>query len=108
MLFLPQSVYDNRRRLWRDFEAGKISEEQAFQKMLKVDPNDAMGMIGLGKLRRDAGDLAAAEEYFWRAIQVHPCLSVPYRELAQMFNERPESPALAKAVADLAIAKCML
>ena len=108
MLFLPQSVYDNRRRLWRDFEAGKTTAEQTFQKMLKQDPDDAMGMMGLGKVRLDEGDLAAAEEYFWRAIQVHPCLSVPYKELAQILNQKPESAALAKALADLAILKTLL
>ena len=105
MLFLPQSIYDSRRRLWSDFEADKITAEQAFQKMLELDPDDHIGMIGLGRLRREAGDLGAAEEYFWRAIQAHPCMQESYLELARTFNQRPESDALSKALAELGVEK---
>lgn len=105
MLFLPQSVYEARARLWRDFEAGKIAAGQTFQKMLELDPDDHIAMLGLGRLRREAGDLAAAEEYFWRAIQAHPCMSSPYLELARMFYQRPESAALSEALGELGISK---
>jgi hypothetical protein len=105
MLFLPQSLYDARRRLWRDFEAGKITAEQAYQKMLDLDPYDHIGMIGLGRLRREAGDLAKAEEYFWRAIQAHPCMSAPYLELAQTLDRQPGSEALSEALSELGIEK---
>ncbi len=105
MLFLPQSIYDSRRHLWRDFDAGKITAEQAFQKMLKLDPDDHIGMIGLGRLRLEAGDLGAAEEYFWRAVQAHPCMHTPYLELSQTFDQRPESRALSRALAELGVEK---
>jgi tetratricopeptide (TPR) repeat protein len=105
MLFLPQSVYDTRRRLWHDLEAGKIPAEKAFQKMLKLDPDDFVGLLGLGRLRLEAGDLAAAEEYFWRGLRAHPCTPAPYLQLAQFFNQRPEFVALANALGDLGIAK---
>jgi hypothetical protein len=108
MLFLPQSVYDSRRRLWNDFEAGKITAEQAFQKMLKLDPDDHIGLVGLGKLRRETGDLAAAEEHFWRAIQAHPCVSSAYIELARMLHQRPESAALSEALGELGVGKRVL
>ncbi len=108
MLFLPQSVYDSRRRLWRDFEAGKITPEQAFQKMLKLDPDDHIGLVGVGKLRREAGDLATAEEYFWRAIQAHPCVSSAYMELARVLHQRPESAALSEALGELGVGKRLL
>ena len=108
MLFLPQSVYDSRRRLWRDFEAGKLTPEQAFQKMLKLDPDDHIGLVGVGKLRREAGDLATAEEYFWRAIQAHPCVSSAYMELARVLHQRPESAALSEALGELGVGKRLL
>jgi hypothetical protein len=105
MLFLPQSVYDARASLWRDLQAGKIIGEQAYRRMLELDPDDHIGLMGLGRLRREAGDLAAAEQYFWQAIQAHPCMSHPYLELSRTLFPRPESAALALAVGELGIAK---
>src|ERR1039458_9670347 len=90
MLFLPQSVYDARASLWRDLETGEVSVEQAYRKMLELDPDDHIGLIGLGRLREKAEDLAAAEEYFWQAIQAHPCMSPPYLELSRLLYGRPE------------------
>jgi hypothetical protein len=108
MLFLPQTVYDARASLWRDREAGKTTDEQVFQRMLELDPDDHIGMLGLGRLRREAGDFAAAEEYFRRAIRAHPCMSAPYLELAQTLSLQPESAALSFALGELAIAKRLL
>jgi hypothetical protein len=54
MLFLPESVYDASASLWRDLEAGKTTDEQAYQRMLQLDPDDHIGMLGLGRLRREA------------------------------------------------------
>jgi hypothetical protein len=108
MLFLPQSVYDERASLWRDLEAGKITRERAYRRMLELDPNDHIGLIGLGRLRQEAGDFAAAEEYFWQAIQAHPCMSHPYLELSRLLSRHPESAALAAAIGELAIGKSTL
>jgi SEC-C motif len=105
MLFLPQSVYDARRHLWRDSEAGKIDPKQLFQKLLKLDPDDHIGMIGLAKLRREAGDLAGAEEYFWRALETHPCMSLPYLELGDMLEPRTEPAALSRGLIELGVLK---
>ncbi len=105
MLFLPESVYDVRKRLWSDFDAGKTTAEQTYQKMLELDPDDHIGMIGLGRLRIEAGDFARAKEYFWRAVQAHPCTSPPYLQLSQMLFHEPESVALAEALGELGISK---
>jgi hypothetical protein len=40
-------------------------------------PDDFTGLVGTGKVCRNAGDLTGAEEYFWRAIQTNPCVSDP-------------------------------
>lgn len=105
MLFLPQSVYDARAALWRDFEAGKTTADETYRKMLELDPDDYIGMLGLGRLRREAGDVAGAEEYFWRAVETQPGISPPYLELAQILGRQPESAALGEALAELAISK---
>ncbi len=105
MLFLPQSVYDARAALWRDYETGKIAGEQAYRKMLELDPDDHIGLIGLGRLREAAGDLAAAEAYFRQAIQAHPCMSSPYLELSRLLYRGPESAALALALGELGFGK---
>jgi len=105
MLLLPQSIYDARARLWSDFEAGKTTAEQAYQKMLELDPDDHIGMLGLGRLRMEAGDLEGAKEYFWRAIRAHPCTCSPYLQLSQMLFEEPESVALAEGLGELGLGK---
>lgn len=105
MLFLPQSIYDARRKLWREFQAGKLTGEVLYPKMLDLDPDDFIGLAGTAKLRVEGGDLAGAEEYCWRAIQSNPCVSEPYLALAQTLNRQPESQALAMALAELAILK---
>jgi hypothetical protein len=107
MLFLPQSVYDGRARLWKAFEDGKKTAGDAFQSMLDLEPNDFIGLIGFGRLRLDAGDRAAAEDYFWRAIHAHPCMSSPYLALSRMFYEQPESVPLAESLAELGLNKQM-
>ena len=105
MLFLPKSVYDARAALWRDFESGKISADEAYRKMLELDPDDYLGMVGLGRLRREAGDIAGAEEYFWRAVHAQPGIGAPYLELAQMLGRQPETAPLGEALAELAMGK---
>ncbi len=105
MLFLPQDVYDARARLKLDLDAGKLTPEEAFQKMLELDPDDYVALLELGQLRLEAGDVLAAEECFWHAIQAHPCIGFPYIALAQLLHERPESAALSDALGELAIAK---
>src|ERR1700733_2740430 len=105
MLFLPQDVYDGRARLKFDLDAGKIPAEEAFQKMLLLDPDDYVALLELGELRRDAADFEAAEKFFWRAIQAHPCIGFPYLALAELLRGRPESAALSDALAELGIVK---
>jgi hypothetical protein len=43
MLFLPQSAFEARTRLWSSYEVGEISSEQAFQKVLEIDPDGYIG-----------------------------------------------------------------
>jgi hypothetical protein len=61
-------------------------------------------MIGLGQMKRNAGDLAAAEQYFQRAIEVQPCLCAPYVELARLSHQQMELPGLTEALMELALA----
>lgn len=105
MIFIPETVYEARAGLWRDYEAGALSQEQLFQRALALDPDDPVALVGLGKLRREAGDLAAAEEYFWRAARAHPAEGFAYGALAEIFNERPEAGSLGIAMNELALRK---
>lgn len=75
MLFLPKAIFDARNSLWRSHNDGDLPAEQFFRELLELDPDDFIGLVGLGRLRREAGDTKAAEEYFWRAIRAHPCVS---------------------------------
>jgi hypothetical protein len=101
MLFIPEFVEKARAQLWREIDAGKISREEAYPKFLELDPDDYLAMIGLGQLRRTAGDLAAAEQYFRRAIQTQPCMCAPYVELARLSEQQNELPGLSEALMEL-------
>jgi hypothetical protein len=105
MLFLSESIYERRRKLLLDLKAGKLTDEAFNRKLLELEPNDFFGLVGMGKTLRENGDLAGAEEHFWRAIQANPCGTEPYRELSRMYHSEPESSALATGLAELAILK---
>src|SRR5580658_8978919 len=108
MLFLPQEVYDERARLYGESEAGKIPREEAFRKILELDPDDGLSMMELAQLRKEAGDLAAAEDYFWRSIQAHPYRGAAYLGLARLLNERPEAADLSELIGRIGLAKLAL
>ena len=103
MLFLSQAIHDSRQRLLRELKAGKIAYGLAFDKLLELDPDDYVALLGLGHLRYDEGDFAEAQQYLWRAIEIHPVESFSYLELARLLAGDPESTDLAKGLADLAI-----
>lgn len=105
MLFLPQSIYETRRQLWSDFEAGKLPGEIFYSKMVGLEPHDFIGLVGTARLRREAGDLAGAAQYCWRAIEANPCVSEPYIDLARTLFREPESQALATALCELGLLK---
>jgi hypothetical protein len=105
MLLLSPPVYDARQRLWRDFNADKITSEVFFRKMLELDPNDFVGLVGTAKGLWEDGDLTRAEEYYWRAIQSNPCASDPYLDLGRLLDQQPDTRALALALAELGICK---
>ncbi|HEY2125498.1 MAG TPA: SEC-C metal-binding domain-containing protein, partial [Chthoniobacterales bacterium] len=64
-----------------------------------------IAMLGLGRVREDDGDLAGAEDYFWRAVQAHPGMSRPYMELSRLLGGEPGTAELAEALGELAISR---
>ena len=72
MLFLSESIFESRSRLLRDLDRGKITSEQAYRRLLDLEPAHHIALPGISRLRREAGDLASAEDYLWRAAQASP------------------------------------
>jgi hypothetical protein len=105
MLFLSESIYESRSHILRDLGRGKTTPEQAHKRMLELDPADHIALIGLSRLRREAGDLAGAEDYLWRAVQAQPCTWPPYLELAQLFSAQEP---LSQGLSELALSKLSL
>jgi SEC-C motif len=105
MFILPDSLYDERQRLWREHEDGKLTDEVFYRQLLALDPDDYTGLAGLARVFRDAGDHVSAEQHYWLAIAANPCASSPYAALAQLLHSRPESKALADGLMELAILK---
>ena len=105
MLFLSDSIIDSRARLLNDVDRGKITPEQAYRRLLDLDPADLIALLGMSRLRREAGDLAGAEDYLWRAAQAQPCTWPPYLELSELLSEQE---ALSQGLAELALSKVLL
>jgi hypothetical protein len=105
MLLLSDSIIDSRSRLLRDLDRGKIAPEQACRRLFDLDPSDHIAMLGMSRLRREAADLAGAEDYLWRAVQAQPCAWPPYLELSELLSEQE---ALCQGLAELALSKLLL
>ncbi len=105
MLFLSDSIIDSRDRLLSDVGRGKITSEQAYRRLLELEPDDHIALLGMSRLRREAGDLAGAEDYLWRAALAQPCTWPPYLELSQLLSEQV---ALSQGLAELAFSKVLL
>jgi tetratricopeptide (TPR) repeat protein len=82
MLFTPESIVKARQKLFEQMEAGTLTREQAFGKALELDPFDAAALAVVFGERYNAGDLAGAAEYCWRAVNADPCLAEPWFKLA--------------------------
>ncbi len=105
MLILPDSIYEERRRLWREREDGKLTDEVFYRELLALDPDDFMGLAGLARVFRDAADRISAEQHYWLAIAANPCVGSTYLALAQLLHSQPESQALANGLSELGILK---
>ena len=81
MLFTPDSIIKARRALFAQMEAGTLTREQAFRQALELDPFDAVALAAVGEERYEAGDLAGAAEYCWRAGSANPCRFEPWFKL---------------------------
>ena len=107
MLFTPENILKARQELLQQMQAGTISPEQAFQRGLELDPFDAMALIFFSHIRYQAGDLAAAEEYCWRAASADPARFEPFYMLYRCFSGRGEDEALQKGILALALRKTL-
>ena len=105
MLLLSDSIIECRSRLLRDVDRGKITSEQAYRRLLDLEPADHIALLGMSRLRREAGDLAGAEDYLWRAAQAQPCTWPPYLELSELLSGQE---ALSQGLAELALSKLLL
>jgi len=108
MLFLPTSIYETRRRLLKQKESGKLSDEEFSRRLLEIDPHDHIALVQLGFAAEEASDFAAAESYYWRAIDGHPWDCRPYLGLSRILSRDPSQTALGSGLAELGIRKLLL
>lgn len=104
MVILSPAIYERRRRLLKDRDAGRIAPEDFYSELIDLDPNDFVALTGAGRLAWERGDLTLAEEYFWKAIDANPAAGAAYLELGRLLQERGDE-ALASGVGELSILK---
>lgn len=105
MLYPDDAITQAVHRWGADYRAGKIPAEKFWRKLLDLDPNDALALIEMAKLRFKAGDMAAAQDLLWRAIELQPLLWHGYLILAETYDGNPDQTCLAWALRGLAIQK---
>lgn len=105
MIFTPDAIFEARRKLLSKLKDNEAPTPEMCQALLDLDPHDHIAILWQGRLHREAGDRAAAEELYWRSIETQPCAATPYMELSQLLSERPETEALGDALAELGLAK---
>ncbi|MGE3315998.1 MAG: tetratricopeptide repeat protein [Planctomycetaceae bacterium] len=72
-------------------EQGKHSEAEAlYRKIIALEPDNALGYIGLGSCRIDQHDLQGAEENYRRAAKLDPKSSMASLGLGSVFLQRDE------------------
>ena len=107
MIFPPEAVRKLRARLLSDIQADNVTRERAYQRLLESDPYDYISLQGLAELRLDAGDIEAARQYHWRAIEANPCYWSNYMALVGIEQKEGHS-ALSQGLAELAFRKLKL
>jgi len=102
MLFISPVLEETHQWVMDELEAGRIPPEGSFARIVELDPDDILGLLGVGRARKYANDLESARKYFWRAIQAQPFAGIAYMEMAGTYSDDPES-QLADGFLELAI-----
>ncbi len=105
MLFSTEAIYKARKRVLRDLDQGRITEEQACRQALELDPGDHIALQWRGQLLLDSGDVAGAAQYFWQAVETNPWAWTAYMGLAQVI---PAETSLFGGVFELACRELLL
>jgi hypothetical protein len=107
MLFVSDAIYEKRQKLMGHLGAKAPIDPYIAAELLKLDPWDYIALNEIGQARERAGDLSAAEQYFWRAAEAHPTVAMPYLHLARVHKTLAKD-AFAEAFSRLAIRKGIL
>ena len=102
MIFIPESIFAKRRDLLAQMADGKLDAEEGFQRALDLDPSDALALTALSQKRRQAGDLVAAAEFAWRAVEADPTMWECWRDLYLCLSESGENASLLNGILELA------
>jgi tetratricopeptide (TPR) repeat protein len=105
MLFFSKSDREQRFAVVRALQASEISETEAGERLLKLDPESGAAYMTLGNARMAAGDLAEAESLLWQALDRMPCYYGPYMSLSDVRRIRDPEDVLSLRLRELAIWK---
>ena len=81
-----------------DLERGSTSAEDAYRQLVELDPDDEFSLVEIAQLRQNSGDWAAAQEYFWRAIEAQPSSWRAYMGLSTTLCKLPGQSALSNGL----------
>jgi tetratricopeptide (TPR) repeat protein len=105
MLFPAKPVAQEIERILREGRAGRLSEKEAGEQLLAIDPSFAPGYALLASAKVDAGDLEAAEALAWKALDLEPCHPGGYLFVGDIRQKRNPSDPTALGLLYLAIWK---
>ncbi len=105
MIFLSEETQEAQDTILYKLDAGVDPNVDVCMKLLKLDDGDHKALYRLGELAAEAGDLAGAEKWFRKAIEIQPCAAGPYLTLGSLLGDNSENSALAEAYSELGISR---
>jgi hypothetical protein len=105
MIRPPDHVIRECREILSKMVRDEMDPQAACDRLLDLDPNYAPAYLQLGKLRADRGDLAAAESWMWKGLDLWPARPTFYFTLADLRLRTDLKDPLGQGLKRLAIRK---
>src|ERR1700736_5183679 len=94
MILLPESIRKQIIDIIRAMGSGATEVADGSRQLQALDPEHPLPYVFLGQEQKDAGNLDAAEELYWKGLERGPSNYTFYLGLSEVIRERSEESPL--------------